>query len=152
MTASPHLYPDHPRVGVGVFVWRGDRLLLIRRGKAPLLGEWGVPGGSQELGETLFETAAREVLEETAITCRPTGILTVVDGITRDPDPADGTPGRVRFHYTIVEVEADYVAGDPVAGDDAAAATWATRADCDRLVTWPSMRTVVDLAWSRRAS
>lgn len=151
MSASSHLYPDHPRVGVGVFVWHPDgRLLLIRRGNPPLKGEWCVPGGSQELGEPLFATAEREVAEETGITCRATGILTVVDGITRDEGgPGDGL-GRVRFHYTIVEVDADYLAGEPRPGDDAEQALWADRAECARLVTWPAMRAVVDLAWRRR--
>ncbi|WP_044561636.1 NUDIX hydrolase [Azospirillum sp. B4] len=153
--ASPHLYPDHPRVGVGVLVWKGDQLLLIRRAKAPLAGEWCLPGGSQELGETLFQTAAREVREETAVTCRPTAVLTAVDGITRDPRPPGAGPevaAPVRFHFTIVEIMADYLSGDPAAGDDAAEALWADRATCGRLVTWPSIKAVVDLGWAARQS
>jgi ADP-ribose pyrophosphatase YjhB (NUDIX family) len=152
-SASPHLYPDQPRVGVGVLVWKGDQLLLIRRAKAPLAGEWCLPGGSQELGETLFQTAAREVREETAVSCRPTTVLTAVDGITRDPRPQGAGPDvapRVRFHFTIVEIMADYAGGDPVAGDDAAEALWADRAACARLVTWPSIKAVVDLGWATR--
>ncbi|MDE1149420.1 MAG: NUDIX hydrolase [Azospirillaceae bacterium] len=151
--SSPHLYPDQPRVGVGVLVWKGDQLLLIRRAKAPLAGEWCLPGGSQELGEGLFQTAAREVREETGVTCRPYTVLTAVDGITRDPRPAGTGPEvepRIRFHFTIVEIMAEYVGGDPVAGDDAAEALWGTRADCDRLVTWPSIKAVVDLGWAAR--
>ncbi|MDZ5647150.1 NUDIX hydrolase [Nitrospirillum sp. BR 11828] len=153
--ASPHLYPDQPRVGVGVLVWKGDQLLLIRRAKAPLAGEWCLPGGSQELGETLFQTAAREVREETAVTCRPYTVLTAVDGITRDPRPVGAGPAvppRVRFHFTIVEIMAEYGEGEPVAGDDAAAVLWADRETCDRLVTWPSIKAVVDLGWAARAA
>ena len=60
-------FPDRPIVGVGVVVWRGDRVLLIQRGKAPRQGQWSLPGGAQELGETVVEAAVREVLEETGL-------------------------------------------------------------------------------------
>ncbi len=58
-------YPEKPMVGVGVVVWRGAQFLLIRRGKPPRAGLWSLPGGLQELGETVRETAAREIREET---------------------------------------------------------------------------------------
>ncbi len=77
-------YPDRPWVGVGVVVWRGDEILLVRRAKPPRVGEWSIPGGAQSLGETVFEAAIREVREETGIAIRPTGIITVVDSILRD--------------------------------------------------------------------
>ena len=64
MSRAGREYPDRPWVGVGVVVWQGDRVLLIRRGRAPRLGQWGLPGGAQSVGETLFEAAAREVLEQ----------------------------------------------------------------------------------------
>ena len=115
----PHEYPDHPRVGVGVIVRRGDAVLLVRRGKPPGLGEWSLPGGSQELGETLFETAAREALEETGVTVRPVSVLTGVDNIERDAN------GRVRFHYTIVDYCGRHAAGDARPGDDVSAIAWA---------------------------
>ena len=147
MSAVPpltHSYPDHPRVGVGTIVWKGPALLLVQRGNAPGAGRWSVPGGRQELGETVFETAVREVREETGIVCRPTGVLTAVDSIDRDAD------GRVSFHYTIVEVVADWVAGQPVAGDDALAARWATREEWEGLVDWAPMLAVLRLAWDSR--
>lgn len=144
-TTTPRgAYPDHPRVGVGILVWKEDRLLLIRRGKEPGLGRWSVPGGSQELGETLFGTAAREVMEETGIVCRPTGVLTAVDNILRDPD------GRVSFHYTIVEVVAEWLEGDPVPGSDAMDARWATRAEWEDLVDWAPVKAVLRQAWAAR--
>ncbi len=136
----PHEYPDHPRVGVGIIVRRGDAVLLVRRGKPPGLGEWSLPGGSQELGETLFETAAREALEETGVTVRPVSVLTGVDNIERDAD------GRVRFHYTIIDVLADWVSGEPVPGDDATAARWATPDEWRALVAWPPLLEVLEMA------
>ena len=60
-------YPDRPIVGVGAVVFRGNEVLLIRRGKPPRMGDWSLPGGLQEIGETVFEAAAREVQEETGL-------------------------------------------------------------------------------------
>ncbi|MEQ8964345.1 MAG: NUDIX hydrolase [Azospirillaceae bacterium] len=130
-------YPDRPRVGVGVVVRHEGRLLLIKRGKPPGVGQWSLPGGSLELGETLFACAEREAMEETGITVRATGVLTAVDNIVRDAD------GRVAFHYTIVDVLADWVAGEPVAADDALDARWATPAEALELVEWPMLRRVI---------
>ena len=107
-----------PVVGVGVVVLRGDNVLLIRRGRAPRLGDWSIPGGKQELGEGVREAALREVLEETGCGIRLIGLIDVVDGIRRDGD------GRVVSHYTLVDFAAEWVRGEPVAGDDAAEARW----------------------------
>ena len=57
------LYPERPVVGVGVVVLRGDQVLLVRRAKQPRQGEWSLPGGAQEIGETVFAAGRREVLE-----------------------------------------------------------------------------------------
>lgn len=129
---------DRPRIGVGVVVWHDRRVLLIQRGKSPGAGEWSLPGGSQELGETLFEAAAREVLEETRLTVRPTAVLTAVDNIVRNDD------GNIAFHYTIVDVLADYVGGTVTPGDDARDARWATMPEMMRLVAWPVTRDVIE--------
>lgn len=138
-------YPDRPWVGVGVVVWRDDRVLLIRRGRAPRLGQWALPGGAQAVGETVFETAVREVREETGLTVTPTGVVTVVDGITRDE------AGRVRFHYTLVEVAADWVAGDPACADDALEARWATPDEAAALTEWDETRRVIALSADQRS-
>lgn len=142
MSTSPLI---HPRVGVGCLVWKGDDILLIRRGKPPGMGEWSLPGGSQELGETLFQAAEREVREETGIQARARSVLTAVDGITRDAD------GTLLFHYTIVDVEADWIDGEPVPGDDALAARWATQSEADALVAWEPLRQVLRMAFAKRA-
>ena len=134
----------HPRVGVGCLVWKQGQVLLIRRGKPPGQGEWSLPGGSQELGETLFQAAEREVREETGITAQAHGILTAVDSIVHDD------AGRLTFHYTIIDVEADWLAGDPVAGDDALDARWADLDACEALVAWSPLKQILRLAFSRR--
>jgi 8-oxo-dGTP diphosphatase len=90
-------YPPEPRVGIGVVVFRRRRsprpeILLIRRAKAPCKGEWCFPGGSLELGETVAQCAAREVLEETGVrlsgasTAAQLTNLSADDGARGDPD------------------------------------------------------------------
>ncbi|MCG5239655.1 NUDIX hydrolase [Azospirillum doebereinerae] len=143
---SSREYPDRPWVGVGVIVWRGDRVLLIRRGKAPRLGQWSLPGGAQSIGETVFETAAREVLEETGLVVVPTGIVTVVDAITPDAE------GRVHYHYTLVEVSAESAEGEPVCADDALEAVWATPDEAGELTEWDETRRVIALAAAQRSA
>lgn len=118
-------YPARPFVGVGVIVWRGEEVLLVRRGRPPRQGQWALPGGLQDLGETVLEAARREVAEETGVEVRPTAIVDVVDSIHRDGD------GRVRYHYTLVDVAAEYVAGEAVARDDAEDVAWVRPRDLD---------------------
>lgn len=124
-------FPTHPRVGVGAVVLRDDRVLLVRRARPPRQGEWSLPGGLQELGETVFDAAVREVFEETGVEVSIIGLVDVVDLIDRDP--ADGP---VRWHYTLIDVAARWVRGEPVAQDDAAEARWFALDDLDRLRLW----------------
>lgn len=111
-------YPDLPRLAVGGVVIRGQRVLLVRRGKAPSRGQWAIPGGRVELGETLQKAVEREVLEETGVRVQAGEICHVFDVVRRDD------AGRVRFHYVIVDLMAEYVSGEPQAADDASEAGW----------------------------
>jgi ADP-ribose pyrophosphatase YjhB (NUDIX family) len=128
---------------VGVVVVRDGRVLLVRRGRPPRLGEWGIPGGAQRLGETVLETAAREVREETGIEIRDARVLTAVDSITRD------AAGRVEYHYTLVEVVAGWDGGEPVAADDAMDARWATFEEAEALLRWGETLRILRLALGR---
>jgi ADP-ribose pyrophosphatase len=105
-------------VAVGAIVFRENRVLLVRRGKAPAAGVWAIPGGSVELGETLQEAAEREILEETGLTVRAREPVFTFDSVERD------AVGSVRFHYVIVDLMADYIAGEPFPGDDALEVRW----------------------------
>lgn len=138
-------YPDRPVVGIGVLVWRGDEVLLVRRGRPPQQGEWSLPGGGQELGETLFEGAVREVFEETRLAVVPTGIVTAVDIIHRDED------GRIRYHYTLIDIAAAWQGGEAVPGDDAAAVRWARLDEVDELVRSELTRRVIRQSAGLRA-
>lgn len=111
-------YPGNPRVAVGAVVFKDECVLLVRRGQPPAEDLWAIPGGSVEIGETLREAAEREILEEAGIRIRATKPIYTFDVIDRD------AAGKVRFHYVIVDLAADYVEGEPKPGDDALEARW----------------------------
>ena len=111
-------YPDQPRVAVGAIVFKDKQVLLVRRGKPPARDLWAIPGGSVEIGETLQRAAEREIFEETGITIQALEPVFTFDYIERDEF------GCARFHYVIIDLTADYVRGEPRAGDDAAEARW----------------------------
>ncbi|MEW6442768.1 MAG: NUDIX hydrolase [bacterium] len=116
-------YPDRPRLAVGGVVIRGDKVLLVRRGREPARGEWAIPGGSVEIGETLGEAVERELREETGIQAQAGDICHLFEAIRKDET------GRVRFHYVIVDLLAEYVSGAPCAADDAREAAWLSADD-----------------------
>lgn len=118
MTSSRE-YPERPVVGVGGVIIDRGRALLIRRGSEPLLGEWSIPGGTLELGESLGHGVARELLEETGIEVRVLDMIEVFDRIFLD-DGATGVEGkqRPRFHFVIVDYLCERLAGEPRAGSD----------------------------------
>lgn len=117
-------YPVAPIVGVAAVVMCDEKILLICRGREPLLGAWSLPGGALELGETTSEGIAREVFEETGVRARPIEIVTTLDRIVRDED------GRVRFHYVLVEwlcLAEEDTEVPLICGDDAAEGRWVPR-------------------------
>jgi ADP-ribose pyrophosphatase YjhB (NUDIX family) len=123
---NPRAYPDRPFVGVGVVVFRGDYVLLAQRDKRPRLNTWSIPGGAQELGETVEQAGKREIREETGLEIEIHGLVDVVDMINRDDD------GQVRFHYTLVDFYGEWVEGDAVANDDVAEVEWVLLEDLAR--------------------
>ncbi len=114
-------YPEAPIVGVGAVVVQNSRVLLIRRGTAPLLGEWSLPGGALECGETLREAVAREVREETGLLVETAEMLGVYERII------PGDEGRVRYHFVLIDFLCRAVGGELKAGSDAADARWFSR-------------------------
>lgn len=117
--ASSREYPERPVVGIGGVILEGGRALLIRRGSEPLRGEWSIPGGTLELGESLEEGVARELLEETGIVVRVIELIEVFDRIYGDDGGiAPRAPRKPRFHYVIVDYLCERVSGEPRAGSD----------------------------------
>lgn len=112
-------YPERPLVGVGGVVIEGGKALLIRRGSEPLLGEWSIPGGTLELGETLEEGVARELLEETGLEVNVLELIEVFDRIyVESTAGVDGAKRGPRFHYVIVDYLCERIGGQAVAGSD----------------------------------
>lgn len=128
---NKNAYPRYPLVAVGAVVFKNNCVLLVRRGQAPSEGLWAIPGGSVEIGETLQEAAEREILEETGIKIRAGKPIYTFDVIDRDED------GKIRFHYVIIDLAADYVSGEPAAGDDAAEARWVSVHEFNELAVSP---------------
>ena len=119
-------YPDRPVVGVGAVVLDGDRVLLIKRGHAPLKGQWSLPGGGVEIGETLEQAIAREVLEETGLSVDVGPIVEVLDRISRDAE------GRVEHHFVLVDFVCRPGGGVLRGASDADDAAWVALGDLDR--------------------
>jgi ADP-ribose pyrophosphatase YjhB (NUDIX family) len=95
------------------------RTLLIRRGREPLRGEWSIPGGTLELGETLEQGVVRELLEETGIKVRVIDLIEVFDRIYADDGTiAEHAEKKPRFHYVIVDYLCERISGEPRAGSD----------------------------------
>jgi 8-oxo-dGTP diphosphatase len=139
-------YPDRPVVGVGAVVWRDERVLLIRRGRPPRLGQWSLPGGAQQVGETLLEAVAREILEETGLVAKRVSFLTTVDLIERERG------GRIRYHYTLVDFTAEAPQGEAVAGDDAAAVAWFALDELATLGLWSETLKIIGVSAAQRRS
>ncbi len=130
-------YPAQPMVGVGVVVFKGEAVLLIERGKPPNKGALSLPGGAQNLGETVRQTAAREVLEETGVEIEVTDLVDVVDAVRAD------TAGRVRYHYTLIDFAAEWRAGEATAGSDAAKVLWVALKDIGTLGLWSETERII---------
>jgi 8-oxo-dGTP diphosphatase len=131
-----------PVPAVGVVCLRGNEVLLIRRGTPPRQGEWSLPGGRIEPGERAIDAGLRELREETGVEARVTGLLDVVDGLFPDA-------GR---HYVLIDYAAEWVSGEPVAGDDAMDARFVALDQVDGLIDWSETRRIIALAVERRGA
>jgi len=114
-------FPECPFVGVGAVIVEDGRALLIRRGQPPLFGEWSLPGGVLECGESLRDAVAREAREETGLTVDVGEMLGIYERVIRADD------GRVRYHYVLIDFLCRRIAGEVKAGSDAAEVGWFRR-------------------------
>jgi mutator protein MutT len=134
-------YPERPIVGVGGVVIREEQALLIRRGSAPLEGEWSIPGGMLEIGETIWEGVQRELLEETAIEVRVLDLIEVFERVTRDDE------GRLKYHFVILDYLCQVVRGEARAGSDVTDVAWARETDLAGYSLTPTATRVIQKAF-----
>ncbi len=137
---------NHPFIGVGAVVFRGPEVLLIKRGKAPFKGHWSIPGGGLHYGEKLEDAVHREVREETGLEI---DIIALIDVFEALPQEADG---EFLTHTLMVDYIAEWRAGDPVAGDDAAEAEFVTVEEALSRLSWDKTRGAVRRAAEVRAT
>ena len=134
--------PKHPVVGAGAVVVKSGQVLLIRRGKAPRKGEWSLPGGSVEIGETTEEATLREVKEETGLDVDLGPLLDVINFI-------DKSNAGVRHHYVLVDYLAYWRGGEPIGDSDALEARFFTAEDALALPLWSETKRIIRMALER---
>jgi ADP-ribose pyrophosphatase YjhB (NUDIX family) len=141
---APRSYPSRPLVGAGAVVRRGKRVLLVKRRHPPNQGLWALPGGLVELGETVQEAAAREVLEETGLRIKIEGLIDVQSDLHRDRH------SRLEYHYVIVDYLAKPVGGRLRLNSESLASGWFTSNQISRLRTTEGTKTVLEGLFRRQ--
>ena len=112
-------YPDRPYVGIGAVIVREGRVVLVKRRFEPLAGQWSIPGGAIEAGETLEACITREMAEETGFLVQVGPVIEVLDRITRDDE------GRILYHFVLIDYLCWPIGGELQAGSDVAEAVLA---------------------------
>jgi 8-oxo-dGTP diphosphatase len=125
-------------LGVAAVVWN-DRheILLIRRAKEPRKGQWSLPGGKVEFGETLEDGLRREIREETGLEVDILGLAGVAETIR------DASAGAADDHFVLLDYSVRRVSGTARAASDAADARWLAYADLAELSMWDEMRRII---------
>jgi 8-oxo-dGTP diphosphatase len=136
-------YPDSPLVGVGAIIIDEGRVLLVKRGHPPLAGEWSIPGGVLEVGETLRQAAVREAREETCLTVQTGDLLGVYDRVLRDKAQ------RTQYHYVLVDFLCRRVGGEARAAGDADEVRWFTPSEAAELPLAEDTAEVVRLGFQK---
>jgi 8-oxo-dGTP diphosphatase len=136
-------YPETPLVGVGAIIVEDGRVVMVKRGHAPLAGEWSIPGGALEVGETVRQAAVREAREETGLTAEPVELLGVYDRVLQDEG------GRIRFHYVLIDFLCRRVAGELRAAGDADEARWFSQEEVVKLPLAEDTREVIRLGFEK---
>ena len=131
--------PGQIVLGVGAVVWNDEgAVLLIRRSKPPRLGEWSLPGGKVEFGETLRAALLREVREETGLDVQIVDLLDTAEIIL------DAEAGAACAHFVLVDFTVRAVSGTLAAGSDAADARWFSLDAIAKLHLWSETRRVIE--------
>ena len=133
-------YPDRPLLGVGAVIVRHEQFLIVRRANPPLQGQWSIPGGLVETGETTREAVVREIREETGLTIEPIELIEVFERILRD------TNSRVQYHYVVIDYLCRIVSGESRPGSDVSEIRWIAFHDLLIQEITPETRNVIQKA------
>lgn len=126
-------------VAVAAVIWNdAGEVLLIRRTKEPRIGQWSLPGGRVERGETLRQAVLREIREETGLEIEILGLAGVAETIN------DASVGAGGYHYVLIDYGARAVSGEAKAASDAADATWFPFARLADLALWDETRRIIN--------
>ncbi|MBV9624815.1 MAG: NUDIX hydrolase [Acidobacteria bacterium] len=137
-------YPRHPLVGVGAIIVESGRVALVKRAHAPLLGEWSIPGGLVEVGESLRQAVEREALEETGLVVEIIELAGVFERIVSDGE------NRTRYHYVLLDYLCRRSSGELEAAGDAAEARWFLPRELELLPLPEDTAAVIRLAMEKR--
>jgi 8-oxo-dGTP diphosphatase len=136
-------FPARPLLGVGALILDRQRVLLVERGKPPLVGLWSLPGGLVETAETLEDAIIREVFEETGLRVSTGPIATVFERIILDESGPDDT-GRCEYHYVLIDFHCHILGGELSAGDDSRRVEWFVIAALSGIPMTPGTRHVIE--------
>jgi len=164
---SKREFPEWPMVGVGGVVIDQGRALLVRRAREPALGEWTIPGGLLEVGETLAAGVAREIQEETGLTVR---VLELIEALERiflnsgevrpgveparvaaDLREATRMPKariRPRYHYVILDYLCERVSGEPAINEEISDLAFVPEAELAKYRLTPAATRVLHKAFA----
>ena len=130
-------YPERPVVGVGAVILKQDQVLLVRRAQPPGQGHWSLPGGTVELGESLSQAVAREVMEETGLQVQAGPLLEVVEAVFPDAN------GHIQYHYILFDYLCQVNGGQLSPGSDASQAAWFAPEQLPQLELWPETLRII---------
>ena len=137
-------YPRYPLLGVGALIFEDGRILMAQRGKPPLMGQWSLPGGLVETGESLAEAVRREVREETGLEIEPLGVLEIFERIMRNVE------GAAEYHYVLIDYICRVAGGSLAAGDDVCGVEWVRRRDLPALHITEGTLAVIEKGFRNR--
>jgi 8-oxo-dGTP diphosphatase len=138
-------YPERPIVGVGAVILVDGKVVLIKRRFEPLAGQWSLPGGTLEVGESLEAGTAREILEETGLVVEVGPVIEVFDRILFDSDK------RVRYHFVLIDYLCRPTGGTLRHGSDVDDAVLADPSDLERYRLTPKATAIINRALAMAA-
>jgi len=142
-SGQSRIYPTRPYLAVSAAIFRGGRVLIVRRAQPPAHGLFTLPGGGVELGETLEEAVIREVREETALEIAPVALAGYRQAIARDD------AGRIERHFVILPFAARWIAGEISLNEELAEAHWLAPTELTGLTTTEGLAQIVTAAAQR---